>query len=255
MLRRDRLARDLLHHLLGHIPQCDHTHRLPHAQPNAWRHAPVQALHPVALVDIPRRSADRHLLRPIRIVRLALHLHANHLNRLVPRAQPTTNRACCDLLDHAQLVALRLPCDVPDPRLSDPAEPKPAPPIRHLPDRDRVDALVNAPNTFRAINAHERLDRAGHTCARGRGLVSRDLDRLHARAEAHCGVGLREAAAHAADDAADEGGGAGGAGVEFDFGRDEEEDGAFCGGFDPGPGDQSLVNCRRNVMNDVIPLE
>jgi len=55
---------------------------------------------------------------------------------------------------------------------------------------------------------------------------------------------LGEAADHAAGDAGAEGVGAPGAGVEFGFGGDEEEDGAFGGGFDPGPGDETLVDCR-----------
>ena len=68
-----------------------------------------------------------------------------------------------------------------------------------------------------------------------------DFDGFHAGAEAHCGIGLGDAAGHAAGDAAEEVGGAEGFGVVFCFGGDEEEDGAFGGGFDPGPGDEALV--------------
>jgi hypothetical protein len=44
-------------------------------------------------------------------------------------------------------------------------------------------------------------------------------------------------------DAGREVGRAEGAGVVFSFGGDEEEDGAFGGGFNPGPGDETLVDC------------
>jgi hypothetical protein len=39
------------------------------------------------------------------------------------------------------------------------------------------------------------------------------------------------------------------AGVVFSFGGDEEEDCAFGGGFDPGPGDETLVDCtEENIL-------
>jgi len=53
---------------------------------------------------------------------------------------------------------------------------------------------------------------------------------------------LGETADHAAADAADEGRGAGGAGVVFCFRGDEEEDGALGGSLNPGPRDQTLVD-------------
>lgn len=69
----------------------------------------------------------------------------------------------------------------------------------------------------------------------------RNLDCLHAGAETHGGVRLSHAAGHATGDAADEIGGAEGFCVVFGFGGDEEEDGAFAGGFDPCPGNETLV--------------
>ena len=74
-----------------------------------------------------------------------------------------------------------------------------------------------------------------------------DFDGLHARAETHCGVGLREAADHAARDTGDEVVGTEGLCVEFGFRGNEEKDGAFGGGFDPGPGDETLVDCDLKV--------
>ena len=71
----------------------------------------------------------------------------------------------------------------------------------------------------------------------------RHLDGLHARAEPHGRVGLRQTTGHAADYARAEVVGAEGFGIEFGFAGDKEEDGAFGGGFDPGPGDETLVDC------------
>ncbi len=68
-----------------------------------------------------------------------------------------------------------------------------------------------------------------------------DLDGFHAGAEAHCGVCLGDASSHSAGDAADEVIGSEGFGVVFGFGGYEEEDGAFGGSFDPGPGNETLV--------------
>ena len=55
-----------------------------------------------------------------------------------------------------------------------------------------------------------------------------DFDGFHAGAEAHCRVCLGDASGHAARDTGDEVIGSEGFGVEFGFGGDEEEDGAFC---------------------------
>lgn len=71
----------------------------------------------------------------------------------------------------------------------------------------------------------------------------RDLHRLHARAEAHGRVRLRQPAHHAARDAANEVVRAEGFRVVLGFRGDEEEDGALGGRLDPRPGDETLVDC------------
>lgn len=81
-----------------------------------------------------------------------------------------------------------------------------------------------------------------------------NLDCLHAGAETHGSVCLGYSADHAARDAANEVTGAEGFGVVFCFGCDEEEDGAFAGGFYPSPGDEALVICLRNGKEDVSLL-
>lgn len=68
-----------------------------------------------------------------------------------------------------------------------------------------------------------------------------DFDGFHASAEAHCSVCLGDTSGHATRDTADEVIGSEGFGVEFGFGGYEEEDGTFCGSFDPGPWDETLV--------------
>ena len=72
----------------------------------------------------------------------------------------------------------------------------------------------------------------------------RDLDRLHASTETHCRVGLCNTTSHATADATHEVAGPERLGVVFGFGGDEKEDGAFGGGFDPGPGNETLVVYR-----------
>jgi len=71
--------------------------------------------------------------------------------------------------------------------------------------------------------------------------VFRDLDGFHAGAEAHGGVGLGNAARHAACNSTAKVRGTEGSGVVFGFGSDKEEDGAFGGGFNPCPGNEALV--------------
>jgi hypothetical protein len=78
--------------------------------------------------------------------------------------------------------------------------------------------------------------------------VLRDLDRLHACAETHSGIGLRETSRHSTRYTSDEVGGAERLGVVFSFRGDEEEDGSLGGGFDPGPWDKTLVDCTSCLL-------
>lgn len=82
-----------------------------------------------------------------------------------------------------------------------------------------------------------------------------DFHGFHARAEAHGGVCLSDAAGHAARDAPDEVGGSEGFGVVFGFGGDEEEDGALSRGFDPGPGDKALVVYSHHAIRFGFPID
>lgn len=227
----------------SHIPQCNHANGLPDAQPNPRCDPPIQTLDSVIRIDIPQRLPHGQVLRPIRVHGFGLHLHAYNLDRLIPRTQPTTKPTRKDLLQRAQFLPFLLPRRLPDATLRQSTQPETAPPVRRLPYRHRVHPFVDPPYPLLPVNIHERLERPRRLDPGGRDLVLRDLHRLHAGAEAHCGVGLRDAAGHAAGDAGDEVGRAERARVVFGFGGDKEEHGAFGAGFDPGPGNEALVVC------------
>jgi hypothetical protein len=76
-----------------------------------------------------------------------------------------------------------------------------------------------------------------------------DLDRLHAGAETHGGIGLGDTTGHTTNDATTELGGAKAASIELGLGGDEEQDRALGGGFNPGPGNETLVDYRRARRN------
>lgn len=276
MLSRRRLARDLLHRLLGNIAQRDHAHRLPDAQTDARHDAAVEALHAALAVDVLESVADGHLFGAVGVVFLALHFHAHHFDRLVPGGETAAESGGEDLLGHAELDAgVFFAADFADAgfavrdevlvwlcglfgkltgkNIRNTTQTESATPVRNLPDSNGVDALVDASQTLAAVDVHESGHGAGGLDAGLDGLVLGHLDRLHARAEAHGGVGLRQTARHAAQDAGAEVVGAEGFGVEFGLGGDEEEHGALGGGFDPGPGDEALVDCGMSlVICDII---
>ncbi len=188
----------------SHIPQSNHTNRLPDPQANPRRNPPIQTLNPIIRVDVIERLPDCQILRPIGIFGFTLHLDADYLDRLVPRAQPAAQPTRQDLLKRAQLLSVLLPGRLPDPLLRQPAQPEPRAPVRGLPDGDSVDTAVDAPDAFPAPDVHEGFEGAWRLDALRCDLVFCDLDCLHAGAEPHCGVGLCDAAGHAAGDAADE---------------------------------------------------
>ena len=267
LLGHDLVARQLLHVALGpveqprlaywilkdggrgnageslHVTHRNHADGLPDTEPDTGRDAPVQPLDAVLLVDVLESVANRHLLGPVGVIGLALHLDADDLDRLVPGAKTTTKRRRGNLLKSPELLRFRLARDVADPLLREPAEPEPRTPVRHLADGDGVDALVDTADALLAPDVHERGEGGLRLDARRRELVLGDLHRLHARAEAHGSVRLRHAARHAARDAASELGRAEGARVVLGLGGDEEEDSALGGRLDPGPRDETLVDC------------
>jgi hypothetical protein len=70
-----------------------------------------------------------------------------------------------------------------------------------------------------------------------------DLDCLHAGAETHGGVSLGNTTGDTTKDTAAKLRGTGDTGVVLGLGSDEEKDGALAGSFNPGPGNETLVDC------------
>jgi hypothetical protein len=219
-----------------HITHSNHANRLPNAQSDTGNHPAIQALDSVLRINILQRVANGHLRRPVGINRLALHLDADDLNRLVPGAETTTQTGCEDLLPGVELSALILPRHFADTLLRQATEPKSRAPVSHLPDRDSVDTLVDTLDALLAVDIHEGGEGAGglDTCSGQLGLG--DLHRLHASAEAHSRVCLRNTTQDASTNTGGKIIGAEGTGVVLGFGSDEEEDGTLSGGLNPRPG-------------------
>ena len=86
----------------------------------------------------------------------------------------------------------------------DTAQTKSRTPVGDLPDGNGVDTLVDTGETLTAVNVHESGHGAGNLGARLDGLVLGHLDRLHACAETHGRIGLRQTTSHATNDAGTE---------------------------------------------------
>lgn len=102
MLRSDGLACEFLDCLFGavevvsistqqqkreqdiHITQRNHTDGLPDTKSDTGSDTTIQTLQAVVAVDVVERLPDSQVLRSIGIGRLALHLHSNDLDRLIP---------------------------------------------------------------------------------------------------------------------------------------------------------------------------
>lgn len=260
MLRSDLIAGKLLDSFLGarmelacsqiveripnvHIAQRNHADRLPDAKTDSRSNATVKALHSVVRVDVPEGGCDIQVLRAIGVNRLGLELNTDDLNGLVPRAQTTTKGRGGDLLEDTELLTVLLIPDTPDASFRNTGQPETRSPVGDLAHRYGVDTTVDTAETLRAPNSHKGLDRTGRLCARGCDLVLGDLDRLHAGAESHGGISLRKTTGHTSRDTSDEVGCTKRLGVVFGFGGDEEEDSALGGGFNPGPWNETLVDC------------
>jgi len=225
-----------------HITHSNHANRLPNAQPNTWHNTTIQTLDAIVLVNVSRRVSNRHLLRTVRVLRLTLHLHADNLNRLVPSTQTATESRRQNLLPSIQLAAVILAGDFPNTLFSQSRKTETGTPVRHLSNSNSIHTLVNTPDALLAVDIHEGSKSARGLDTRSSKLRLCDLDRLHAGAETHCSIRLCHSTEDTTADAGREVRGAEGTGIVFSFGGDKEEDCAFGGGFDPGPGDETLVD-------------
>lgn len=231
-----------------HITQSDHADRLPNAETNSRSNATVKTLQPVVRVNVFRRLADRQVLGAVRVHSLGLHLNSDNLDGLVPSTQSTTERRCDDLLGDAKLLALLLASDPPDTGFCDTRETEARAPVGHLADRDGVHTTVDTADTFLAPDFHKCLHGTRGLHASRGDLVLRDLDGLHAGAETHGGIGLRETSDHTARDTCDEVRGTEAFGVKLSLGSNKEKDSALGGCLDPSPGDETLVDCVTHLL-------
>lgn len=90
-------------------------------------------------------------------------------------------------------------------------------PVGDLSDSNGVDTLVDTGDTLATVDVHERGHGARSLGARLDGLVLGHLDSLHAGAETHGRVGLRQTTSHATNDAGTEVVGAEAPGVVLGF--------------------------------------
>jgi hypothetical protein len=103
MLSSDLVTSEVLNHLLRNIAERNHAHGLPHTQTDTRHHAAVQALDTRLAVDVLEGVADGHLLGPVGVVLLALHLHAHDFDGLVPGGETAAESGCEDIFGHAAL--------------------------------------------------------------------------------------------------------------------------------------------------------
>ena len=226
----------------SHVTESHHAHGLPNAETNARCNTTVEALDTVLRVDVAEGVSDSHLLGTVGILSLALHFDANDLNRLVPSAEATTNGGSSNLLDCAELLVLGLASHLLDTVLSETAETESASPVGHLANSDGVNTLVDTADTFATVDFHEGLESRLRLDTGSGELVFGDFHRLHAGAETHGSIGLRNTTGHTTDDATTKFRRAEATGVVLGLRSDEEKNGALGGGFDPSPGDQTLVD-------------
>lgn len=245
VLRGDLLTGELLDIGLCHVTHGHHAYGLPDTETDTRGQTTVQTADAVGVVDVLEGVADSHLLGPVGVVLLGLHFDTDDLNGLVPCGQTTTQRTGQDLLPRGQLLSFRLAVGLADTLLGQTRQTEARAPVGHLANGDGVDTTVDTADTLTAVDVHEGGPGALGSLAGGGSLVLGDLDRLHASAEAHGGIGLRDTTGDTTGNTTDKLGTASGAGVVLGLGGDEQEDGTLGGSLNPGPGDQTLVDCGR----------
>lgn len=108
---------------------------------------------------------------------------------------------------------LALARHITDTLLGQPRQTEAGTPVGHLANRDRVDTLINTSNTLLAVDVGEHGEGARGLDAGRCLLVARDLDRLHACAETHGSVRLRDTTENTSGDTSEEGSGTERAGI------------------------------------------
>jgi hypothetical protein len=243
MLSSDLVTGQLLNIGLGYVTQGNHADSLPDTESDTRGDTTVQTLHTALAVDVLGSVADSHLLGAVGILLLALHLHADDLNRLVPGRETTTESRGENLLGSAELLAVLLVGNLADTLLGQTGETEAGTPVGHLSNGDGIDTLVDSLDTLLAVDIHKGSKGALRLDTRSSELVLCDLDRLHAGTETHGGVSLSNTTDNTTNDTTTKLGGTSVAGIVFGFGSDEEEYSALGGRLDPSPGNETLVDC------------
>jgi hypothetical protein len=210
-----------------HITQCNHANGLPYTQADARSDATVEPSHAVLGIHILQCLAHSQVLWPVGVLSLALHLNTNDLNRLIPCRQTTTDTTGDDFLHSSQLLAMLFACRLSDALLCESGETEARTPVCDLANGDCVDTLIDASNTLFPVDVSKGLECGGRLDTLSGHLVLCDLNGLHARAETHCSICLRQTTKHASRDTGNEVVGTKGFGIVLGFGSDEEEDGAL----------------------------
>ncbi|GAO46274.1 hypothetical protein G7K_0507-t1 [Saitoella complicata NRRL Y-17804] len=244
--------RVLTRHLLDipprNIRKTNHTNRLPNTQPNPGRNTPIQPLHTIILINIPKRTPNRHLRRTIRVSLRTLHLNPNNLNRLIPRTQPTTNNTRSNPFGRRQLFAVFFVRGFTDPAFRETRESDTRAPVCALSDGDGVDAFVDSADSFAAVDVEEGVHRAwGFHACRG-DFVAGDFDCFHTCAESHLcrsvtnrRVGLRDTTTHTTEHTRQEGIRTRSLRRILQLTRSKQQHSSLRRSLNPGPWDQTLV--------------
>ena len=228
-----------------HIAESNHADCLPDTETNSRRDAAVKTLDAVVRVDVLRCGSHVQVLGAIGVNGLGLELNADNLDWLVPRAQSTTKSRSSDLLDNTQLLAALLSSNLPDTGFSNTGQTEAGTPVCNLTHGNGIYTAVDTTKTLGAPYAHERLHGRRGFATGSCDLVFCDLDSFHAGAETHGSIGLCQSTRHTATDTSHEIRRAERLGVVFSFRCNEEENGALGGSFDPGPRNETLVDCSR----------
>ena len=224
-----------------HVTESNHADGLPYSETDSRRHAAIKAHDTILGVDVLECLADGKVLGTVWIFRLALHLDPNDFDGLIPRTETTSQAASQNLLERSQFLSILFAGHFSNRRLRKSRQSKPRTPIGRLADGYRVDALVDAANSFPAIDVHKGLKSAGRFDTRGGQLVLSNLDRFHASAESHGGVSLRNTTDHPSADSAHKIRRAHVLCIVFRLRGHKEQDRPFCRSFNPGPGNQALI--------------
>lgn len=245
----NRLASELSNVFSSLVTETDHEDGLPHTQTNTRGDTSVETLEAVSLVNVLEGLGNSQVLGSVGINSLGLHLDSNDLNRLVPSRKTTTNGGSNDLFKNVELLAIVLAGNLSNSLLTKTGKTETGAPVSALANGNSVDTLVNTSDTLLSVDILENLKGSGNLdAANSSGLVTGDLNSLHACAETHGHVGLGETTNHTTGDTSSKVSKAKvGLCSVFSLNGDEKQNSALGRSFDPGPGDKTLVKSKETT--------